>query len=138
MVEALRGRSDTPDEICDAGSFVPGWLRADYHRFLCFAGLQSKREAVGREADGLREALGEHESSCRRRGADLQREAAEQRAKARRADESVLESRAESAAAVKERAEEYRHHREHVHALRAEYALVTAEARRWAADGVRD
>ena len=128
-VESLRRVDESNQQISDAGSFVPGWLRSDYHKFLAFAGLQSKRESVERESDALREAKGEHEWSHRQRGADLQRAAEGQRERARQADAHVLDEAKAATEQVKEWSAAYAEHKQHVQALRAEYSLLDLEER---------
>lgn len=112
-----------PEEIAEAGHFSPGWRKGDYHRFLGFAGKQSRGAVRMREQAAARIAKGLQEVHAREHGLHLQRAAARQRRQASEADQEVGERNASKAASVKRdgharsaRAEEIRQQRLH-HAL---------------------
>lgn len=85
---------------------MDGWLRSEFHRFLGFAGRQSRREASGADREAGRQTAATQREAVRAHGGQLQQEAAAQRARASAADE---EQRQERAATVEQMCQDAKH-----------------------------
>jgi uncharacterized membrane protein YgcG len=126
LAEDEMRRHRIPGELSPAGTFAPGWRKSDYHKFLGFAGNQSRGASRAQETTRLRHAKRAQDSAHKALGASLQRSAVEQRRQAGAAEEEIRLRNDSSAHGIKRAAHERASRAEQVRMYRLHHAAMSA------------